>query len=103
MDFALSEEQQALFDMARDFGAEKIAPFAAEWEREGAFPRSILEEAGALGLGTIYVSEEAGGAGLTRLDATLIFEALSMACPSVAAFLSIHNMCAKMLDTFASD
>ena len=63
MDFALSEEQQALFDMARDFGAEKIAPFAAEWEREGAFPRSILEEAGALGLGTIYVSEEAGGAG----------------------------------------
>ena len=103
MDFALSEEQQALFDMARDFGAEKIAPFAAEWEREGAFPRSILEEAGALGLGTIYVSEEAGGAGLTRLDATLIFEALSMACPSVAAFISIHNMCARMLDMYGSE
>jgi len=103
MDFALSEEQQALFDMARDFGAERIAPNAAAWEREGTIPREILTEAGALGLGAIYVSEESGGAGLSRLDAALVFEALSMACPSVASFISIHNMCAKMIDAYASD
>ena len=103
MDFALSEEQQAIFDMARDFGAEKIAPYAAAWEAEGAIPREVLQDAAALGLAAIYVREENGGSGLTRLDAVLIFEALSMACPSVAAFLSIHNMCAWMIDRFGGD
>jgi alkylation response protein AidB-like acyl-CoA dehydrogenase len=103
MNFALTEEQQAIFEMARDFGAEKIAPHAADWEAEGTIPREVLQEAAALGLAAIYVSEENGGSGLSRLDATLIFEALSMACPSVAAFISIHNMCAWMIDSFASD
>ena len=72
MDFELNEEQQAIFDMARDFGAEKIAPFAAKWEKEEAIPRGVLEEAAALGLAAIYVPEEDGGSGLTRLDATLV-------------------------------
>jgi alkylation response protein AidB-like acyl-CoA dehydrogenase len=103
MDFALTEEQQAIFDMARDFAAEKIAPKAARWESEGAIPRDVLREAGELGLAGIYVSEEQGGSGLTRLDAALIFEALSTACPSVASFISIHNMCAWMVDRFGSD
>ncbi|GGO62700.1 Acyl-CoA dehydrogenase, middle domain [Roseovarius pacificus] len=103
MDFALTEEQVAIFDMARAFGEEHIAPHAAQWERNGTIPRELWSEVGALGLGGIYVSEESGGSGLSRLDATLIFEALSMSCPSVASFLSIHNMCAKMLDTFGSD
>ena len=103
MDFALSEEQQAIFDMAHDFAAEKIAPFAAEWERLETIPREVLEEAGALGLAAIYVSEESGGSGLSRVDANLIFEALSMACPTVASFISIHNMCAWMIDTYGSD
>jgi hypothetical protein len=103
MDFALSEEQVAIFDMAHAFGQEHIAPYAREWEREGCIPKSLWPRIAALGFGGLYVSEQSGGSGLTRLDATLVFEALSMACPSVAAFLSIHNMCAKMLDTFASD
>ena len=103
MDFALSEEQSAIFDMARSFGAEKIAPHARDWEAEGTIPRSLWPEAGELGLGGLYVSEAAGGSGLGRLDGTLVFEALSMACPSVAAFLTIHNMCLSMIDTFASD
>lgn len=103
MDFALTSEQQAIFDMARDFGAEKIAPFALEWEKAGTIPRDLLEEAGALGLAAIYVSEQSGGSGLSRQDAALIFEALSMACPSVAGFISIHNMCGWMIDTFGSD
>lgn len=102
MDFALSEEQAAIFEMARDFGQEHIAPFARDWEAAGTIPRALWGKLAELGFGGLYVSEEAGGAGLSRLDATLVFEALSMACPSVASFLSIHNMCAAMLDKFAS-
>ncbi|WP_370401211.1 acyl-CoA dehydrogenase family protein [Sulfitobacter sp. JB4-11] len=103
MDFALSEEQTAIFDMAHAFGQEQIAPHAQTWEKAGTIPKDLWPRIAELGFGGLYVSEEGGGSGLTRLDATLVFEALSMACPSVAAFLSIHNMCAKMLDTFASD
>ncbi|WP_373050403.1 acyl-CoA dehydrogenase family protein [Thalassovita aquimarina] len=103
MDFALTEEQTAIFDMAKAFGEEKIAPFAHDWEKQGTIPKELWTEVGALGFGGIYVSEDSDGSGLTRLDATLIFEALSMSCPSVASFLSIHNMCAKMLDAFGSD
>ncbi|WP_299636092.1 acyl-CoA dehydrogenase family protein [uncultured Ruegeria sp.] len=103
MDFALSEEQTAIFDMAHAFGQENIAPFARKWEADGTIPKTLWPQIGELGFGALYVSEESGGSNLTRLDATLVFEALSMACPSVAAFLSIHNMCAKMLDNFADD
>lgn len=103
MDFAVTEEQTAIFDMAYGFGQEHIAPFARQWESEGTIPKDLWPKVGELGFGSLYVSEESGGSGLSRLDATLVFEALSMACPSVAAFLSIHNMCAKMLDMFASD
>ncbi|KUF11858.1 acyl-CoA dehydrogenase family protein [Pseudoponticoccus marisrubri] len=103
MDFALSEEQTAIFDMAHGFGQEHIAPFARDWEAQGTIPKELWPRLAELGFGGLYVSEEAGGSGLSRLDATLVFEALSMACPSVAAFLSIHNMCARMIDSFASD
>lgn len=103
MDFALTEEQQAIFDMAHAFGQEHIAPFARKWEAEGSIPKGLWPGIAALGFGGLYVSEEHSGSGLSRLDATLVFEALSMSCASVAAFLSIHNMCAKMIDDFASD
>jgi len=103
VDFALTEEQSAIFDMAHAFGQEQIAPHARDWEAQGTIPKELWPQVGELGFGGLYVSEETGGAGLGRLDATLVFEALSMACPSVAAFLSIHNMCAKMLDSFATE
>ncbi len=103
MDFALTEEQTAIFDMARDFGAEHIAPHARKWEAEGSIPKELWPEVAKLGLAGIYVSEDHGGSGLSRLDATLVFEALSASCASVAAFLSIHNMCAKMIESFGSD
>ncbi|EBA03295.1 acyl-CoA dehydrogenase [Rhodobacteraceae bacterium HTCC2150] len=103
MDFALSEEQTAIFDMAKDFGAQEIAPFARQWEKDEIIPKDLWPKFGELGLGAIYVPEEDGGSGLTRLDGTLVFEALSMACPSVAAFLSIHNMCASMMAANATD
>jgi len=102
MDFALSEEQTAIFDMARDFGAQHIAPFAREWEEAGEIPKSLWPQLAQLGFGGLYVREESGGSGLNRLDATLVFEALSMGCPTVASFLSIHNMCAAMIDKFGS-
>ena len=103
MEFALSEEQAAIFDMARDFGAEHIAPHARAWEGDGAIPRALWPRLAELGFGGLYVSEEAGGAGLSRLDAALVFEALSRSCASVAAFLSIHNMCAAMIDRYGSE
>jgi len=103
MDFGLTEEQTAIFDMAYGFGQDNIAPFARQWEAEGTIPKELWPRIGELGFGALYVSEDSGGADLSRLNATLVFEALSMACPSVAAFLSIHNMCAKMLDSFASE
>ena len=103
MEFNLSEESQAIFDMAQAFGQEHIAPHAREWEAQGTIPKELWAKFAELGFGGLYVREESGGAGLSRLDATLIFEALSMACPSVAAFLSIHNMCAAMIDKFGSD
>lgn len=102
MDFALSEESRAIFDMAREFGAEHIAPYAQDWEAAGTIPRALWEKVADLGLGGVYVSEDYGGSGLSRLDATLVFEALAMACPSVGSFLSIHNMCGGMIDKFGS-
>ena len=103
MDFSLSEEQTAIFDMAAAFGQEHIAPFARTWEEQGTIPKDLWPRVAELGLGGIYVSEEYGGSGLSRLDATLVFEALAMACPSVGSFLSIHNMCGGMIDKFGSD
>ena len=103
MDFALSEEQQAIFDMAHAFGQAHIAPQAQAWERAGTIPKELWGKVAELGLGGIYVSEEYGGSGLSRLDATLVFEALAMSCPAVGSFLSIHNMCGGMIDKFGSE
>ncbi|MGB7270738.1 MAG: acyl-CoA dehydrogenase family protein [Albidovulum sp.] len=95
-----TQQQAAIFDMARRFGADQIAPFASEWEAAGTIPRDLWAKAAALGFGGLYVGEDHGGAGLSRRDATSVFEALSMACPAVAAFLSIHNMAAGMIARF---
>jgi len=103
MDFALSEEQVMIFDMAKAFGEEHIAPFAMEWEAAGTIPKDLWPKIAELGFGGLYVSEEYGGSGLSRLDATLVFEALAMSCPAVGSFLSIHNMCGGMIDKFGSD
>ena len=103
MDFALTDEQTAIFDMAYAFGQEHIAPYAQIWEKQGTIPKDLWPKVAELGLGGIYVSDDIGGSGLSRLDATLVFEALAMACPSVGSFLSIHNMCGGMIDKFGSD
>lgn len=98
--FALTEDQIAIRDMAQDFAAETLAPHATRWDEEKHFPVEEMRAAAALGMGGIYIQEDVGGSGLTRLDAALIFEALSTGCPTVAAYISIHNMCAWMIDRY---
>jgi butyryl-CoA dehydrogenase len=100
--FALPEDQVALRDTARAFAAEKIAPFALKWDEDKHFPIDTIREAAALGMGGIYIREDVGGSGLSRLDAALIFEALAQGCPTVSAYISIHNMAAWMIDAFGS-
>ena len=98
----LSEEQISFYDVAKDFALKKMAPNADKWDEEKIFPVETLQELAALGFGGIYVNPELGGSGLSRLDASLIFEALSQGCTSTSAFLSIHNMANWMIDSFAS-
>jgi alkylation response protein AidB-like acyl-CoA dehydrogenase len=98
----LTEDQALIVDTARAFAQEKLRPNAARWEEEG-LSREALQELASLGFGGIYVREEHGGSGLTRHDAALIFEELSRGCVATAAFLSIHNMCAWMIDSFGND
>ncbi len=102
MIFEPSEEQAAFRDTARQFAAAHMAPFAAEWDREKFFPVETLRRAAALGFAGLFVREASGGSGLGRVDATLLFEELAAACPSTAAFLSIHNMVGWMIDRFGS-
>ena len=101
--FELSAEQEAIRELARDFGRDRLAPFALDWDREHVFPTDTLREAAALGMAAIFVREASGGAGLTRFDGVLIFEALAMGCPTIAAYLSIHNMCAGLIDAFGTE
>jgi alkylation response protein AidB-like acyl-CoA dehydrogenase len=103
MDFSLSDDQRAIQDMAQTFAREELAPHSAAWDRDAHFPVDVMRQAAALGFAGVYVSEEVGGSGLTRLDASLIFEALSYGDVPVAAYLTIHNMASWMIDRFASD
>src|SRR5947207_3967767 len=100
--FALPDDQIAIREMARSFAAEKIAPYAVQWDEASHFPVDVMRQAATLGIGGIYIKSDVGGSGLTRLDAALIFEALAQGCPTVSAFISIHNMAAWMVDAFAS-
>ena len=77
MDFVLSEEQQSIFDMAHDFAEQMIAPHAVNWDQTEQMPKDVLRQSAELGLASIYVPEAHGGSGLSRLDATLVFEALA--------------------------
>lgn len=100
--FALTEDQQAIQDMARRFTAERITPFAADWDERHHYPVDVWKAAGELGFGAIYVAEDSGGIGLGRLEAALIMEAMAYGCPATSAYISIHNMAAWMIDRFGS-
>src|SRR6516162_9578712 len=102
MDFELSDEQRAFAETARAFAREEWLPQAPGWDERSEFPVAALSAAAELGFAGIYVGDEFGGSGLGRLDATIIFEELAAACVSTAAYLSIHNMAAWMIDRFGT-
>lgn len=103
MNFSLNEERTAIRDMVREFAEQEMAQHAAEWDEKHIFPVATLRKAAELGLAAIYVNTDVGGSGLSRLDAAIIFEELSAACPSTAAYLSIHNMVGWLIDQYASE
>jgi len=103
MDFELTEEQRAFQAAGRTFARAEMMPLAREWDENETFPVETLRRAAALGFGGIYVKDDVGGTGLTRLDATIVFEELAQGCTSTAAYISIHNMAAWMIDTFGGD
>jgi len=103
MSFELTEDQVAIRDMALSFARDELAPNAVEWDQKKHFPVDTLRAAGELGMGGIYVSEDHGGSALSRFDAVVIFEALSQGCPTIASYISIHNMVAGMVDNFGND
>lgn len=97
---SLTQDQQALVETTLDFADDHLAPRAVQWDQDKHFPLDVLRKAAGLGLGGVYVREDAGGSGLTRADGVLVFEALASGCPSIAGYLSIHNMVAWMIDTY---
>ncbi|OOV87521.1 acyl-CoA dehydrogenase family protein [Oceanospirillum linum] len=103
MDFNLSEDQIAFRDAARSFAQNEMAPHAAQWDAEHIFPVDVIKKAGEMGFCGIYVPEEAGGMGLSRLDASVIVEELAMGCTSTTAYITIHNMATWMIASFAAD
>ncbi|MCG5479533.1 isobutyryl-CoA dehydrogenase [Sinorhizobium alkalisoli] len=103
MDFRLSEEQEAIRAMALDFARDELSPHAIDWDQQKHFPVETLRAAAALGMAGIYIRDDVGGTGLTRLDAAIIIEALATGCPAIASFVSIHNMCAGMIDRYGTD
>jgi len=103
MDFEFSEEQRAIQDTAREFARAEMMPHARDWDENSTFPVETLRKAAALGLGGIYVKDDVGGSALTRLDAAIIFEELAQGCTSTAAYISIHNMAAWMVDAFGGE
>ena len=102
MDFQLTDEQQAIHTMARDFAVKEMAPYANEWDQKAHLPTDVLKKAADLGFAGLYVRTDNGGCEMSRLDSVLVFEALSQACPSTAAFISIHNMASWMIDTYGN-
>ena len=100
--FDLTDDQREIQELARRFTADRITPFAAEWDEKHIFPRDTIKAAAELGFASIYVSEESGGIALGRLEAALIMEAMAYGCPSTSAFISIHNMASWMIDAFGS-
>ncbi len=101
--FDLTDDQREIQELARRFTADRITPFAAEWDEKHIFPRETIKAAAELGFAAIYVSEESGGINLGRLEAALIMEAMAYGCPATSAFISIHNMASWMIDRFGSD
>ncbi|BBX18512.1 acyl-CoA dehydrogenase [Mycolicibacterium duvalii] len=101
--FGLDDDERVIAETAAAFAEKRLAPHALEWDETHHFPTDVLREAAELGMAAIYCREDVGGSGLRRIDAVRIFEKLATADPTVSAFLSIHNMCAWMVDSFGTE
>ncbi|SEH92950.1 hypothetical protein SAMN04489835_5824 [Mycolicibacterium rutilum] len=100
--FGFDDDERVIAETAAAFADKRLAPFASEWDETHHFPTDVLREAAELGMAAVYCNEDVGGSGLRRLDGVRIFEQLATADPTVAAFLSIHNMCTWMVDTYGT-
>ena len=98
----LDDDEREITETAAAFAEKRLAPYALEWDATQHFPVDVLREAALLGMAAIYCRDDVGGSALRRLDGVRIFEQLAIADPTTAAFLSIHNMCAWMIDTFGT-
>ena len=103
MHFTLNDDQQAFQSLAADFSQKELTPYAAQWDEESYFPIETFKKAAALGFGGLYVKDDVGGSNLSRLDSTLIVEALAKGCVSTTSFITIHNMVAWVIDTFGNE
>ncbi|WP_097900779.1 acyl-CoA dehydrogenase family protein [Streptomyces sp. b94] len=99
----LTDDQLAVVETTLDFAQEHLAPHAVAWDQDKHFPVDVLRKAAGLGLGGVYVREDVGGAELSRTDGVLVFEALATGCPSIAGYLSIHNMVGWMVDRYGTE
>src|ERR1700678_4243029 len=99
----LNDDERVITEPAAAFAAKRLSPYALEWDATKHFPTDVLREAAKLGMAAIYCRDDVGGSGLRRLEGVRIFEQLAMACPTIAAFMSIHNMCTWMIDAFGTD
>jgi alkylation response protein AidB-like acyl-CoA dehydrogenase len=99
----MNDDERVITETAAAFAAKRLAPYTLEWDETKHFPVDVLREAAELGMAAIYCRDDVGGSGLRRLDGVRIFEQLAIACPTIAAFLSIHNMCAWMIDSFGTE
>jgi butyryl-CoA dehydrogenase len=91
MDFALSEEQRAVREMARDFAQRELAPQAARLDETGEFPWPTIKKMAGLGFLGLPIPEEYGGAGIDTVSYALAIEELGRACGSTALVVAAHT------------
>jgi hypothetical protein len=104
VDFQLSQDQQAIRDMVRDFGRNEIAPNALDWDEAQHFPRELFSKLGELGLLGVVIPEEFGGAGLGYVEYVTILEEIGAADGSIGLSVAAHNsLCTNHLYLFGSD
>src|SRR5512136_218882 len=104
MDFGLGETADAIRDATQRFAADKIAPIAADIDRDNNFPRQLWPEMGALGLHGITVEEEWGGSGLGYLEHVVAMEEISRASASVGLSYGAHsNLCVNQIRRWGSE
>lgn len=103
MAFQLSNEQEMIRLMARDFARKELLPTAAERDRSGAFPHAALAKMGPLGLLGMMVPAEYGGASAGAVSYSLALQEIAAACASTAVTMSVTNLSQDPLLQFGTE